>query len=161
MKHEFVVHPFKPIYNSNSKILILGSMPSPKSREVGFYYSHKQNRFWKVLSAIFNEEILNTAQAKTTFLLNHKIALWDVVKSCNISGANDSSINNIVLNDFSIITQTANISAIFTVGKTATKIFNKYSGLTSIALPSTSSANCATPFNELCEKFKQILPYLN
>lgn len=157
---EKVIHPFAPVFDAQSKILILGSMPSPKSRENGFYYGHKQNRFWKVLSAIFNEQIADDIESKKQFLLSHHIALWDVLRSCKIAGAADNSIKDVKVNDFNLILKAANIKAIFTLGNAATDYLKKYTNLTSIYLPSTSPANCAVPFEELCEKFKIILKYL-
>ncbi len=160
VEFETLNHPFKPIFNKNSKILILGSMPSPTSRQEGFYFAHKQNRFWKILSTLFNEE-LSTIESKKQFLINHKIALWDVVKSCEIVGASDSSIKNVQVNDFNIILKVANIKAIFTLGKTATKFLKKYTNLNCIELPSSSPANCAVPFEELLNKYKIILNFVN
>ena len=157
---EKVIHPFAPIFDKQSKILILGSLPSPASRQQGFYFGHKQNRFWKILSTLFNEEILDI-ESKKQFLLKHNIALWDVVKSCDIVGASDASIKNVQVNDFNIILKLADIKAIFTLGKTATKLFKKYTNLNCIELPSTSPANCAIPFEELLNQFKIILNYVN
>ena len=161
MKIEKTIHPFEPVFDKNSKILILGSMPSPKSREVGFYYGHKQNRFWKVLSALFDEENLDDIEFKKEFLLRHNIALWDVIKSCKIAGANDNSIKDVKVNDFSLILKNAKIKAIFTLGTAATKYLKKFTNLTSIQLPSTSPANCATSFENLCQQFSIILHYLD
>ena len=161
MDSKIIVHPFDPVFDKNSKILIWGSMPSPKSREIGFYFGHKQNRFWNVLSAIFNEPIIDDIKFKKQFLLRHNIALWDVVKSCSICGAKDSSIANVKVNDFNKILSTGNIKAIFTLGNTATKYFKKYTNLSCIQLPSTSPANCAISFEKLCNKFKIILEFLN
>ena len=96
---ERVIHQFEPIFDENSKILMLGTMPSPKSREVGFYYGHPRNRFWKVVADVRKEVIPTTIQEKIDFLIKNKIALWDVLKSCDINGADDSSIKNPVAND--------------------------------------------------------------
>lgn len=157
---ENLIHPFKPVFNKNSKILILGSMPSPVSRQVGFYFGHPQNRFWKVMSALFNEEIAPDTQSKIKFLKKHNIALWDVVESCSISGSSDASIKNVKINDFNLILNCTHIKAIFTLGNSATTLFRKNTNLTCIALPSTSPANCAITFDELLNKFKIILNYL-
>ena len=105
-----VVHPIDPVYDKNSKILILGSFPSVKSREEGFFYGHKQNRFWKVISAVFNEEEPKSIEEKKALLLRNHIALWDVIKSCDIVGSSDSSISNVVANDLSVILDMADIS---------------------------------------------------
>ena len=114
-----VFHTLEPIWQPDSKILILGSMPSPKSREIGFYYGHPQNRFWKVLPAIFGEDELPTIEAKTDFLIRHQIALWDVLASCTIRGADDASIRDAKPNDLSLILDHAPIKAIFCTGKRA------------------------------------------
>ena len=148
-----VIHKLKPIYNTHSKVLILGTMPSPKSREAGFYYSHPQNRFWKTIAAVFNAEVPVTIEERTSFLHANKIAVWDVLASCKISGADDNSIKDIVVNNFSVIFQTADIKAVFTTGKKATDLFRrncqeKY-GIAPIYLPSTSPANCKISQQEL------------
>lgn len=161
-KIQKVHHELNPVYNSESKILILGSIPSPKSREIGFYYSHPQNKFWKVLSAIFNTKIPDDINSKREFLLNNHIALWDVIDSCDIIGASDSSIKNIKVNDINRILKNSNIKTIFTTGKKADNLYMKYcypkTKIKSIYLPSTSPANCANyTFEDLVEKYKVIL----
>lgn len=161
---QVVTHIFNPIVDSQSKILILGTMPSPKSRENGFYYGHPQNRFWKVMTDIFNEEIPNTNEAKKEFLHRHHIALWDVLKSCEIKGADDNSIKNPVPNDLTEILNQAPISAIFTTGKKATDLYMKYcypiTQIQAIGLPSTSPANRRISYDELKEQYKVMLKYL-
>ena len=114
-----VIHPIEPIYDKNSKILILGSFPSVKSREEGFFYGHKQNRFWKVVSGVFKEDEPETVEEKKALLIRNKIALWDVIQSCDIVGSSDSSITNVVPNDLSLILNIADIKAIYVNGKTA------------------------------------------
>ena len=150
-----VSHPFPPLYNGNSKILILGSFPSVKSREQMFFYGHPQNRFWKVISAVFCEKTPETIEDKKEFLLSHGIALWDSVKSCDIVGSSDSSIKNVVPNDIGIILKSADIRAIFTNGKTSDKYYNMYIkdavGRDSICLPSTSPANAAWNLERLTD----------
>ena len=116
----------RPIYDQHSKVLILGTMPSPKSREVGFYYGHPQNRFWKVMADIFNEESLTSIEAKIDFLHRHKLALWDVLQSCEIEGADDASIKNPIPNDFTTLLKESSIQAVFTTGKKATDLYMKY-----------------------------------
>lgn len=157
---ETIIHPLKPIYDSNSKILILGTMPSVKSRENNMYYSHPKNRFWLVLATIFNEAIPLSNEDKKTFLLKHNIALWDVLKSCKIKGSSDSSIKDPIVNDFNIILDKCKIDAIFTTGKQATKLYKNLTDGDSIYLPSTSPANCAISLDELTDKYKIILKYL-
>ena len=160
-KYEFIIHPFAPIFDKNSKILILGSFPSIKSREANIYFGNPKNRFWNVLSKILNSPFPKTNYDKIALLKNNHIAVWDVISSCEIQSSSDSSIKNPTINDFSTITNVANIRAIFTLGKTATKLFNKYTGQTSIYLPSTSPANCAVSEEKLIKEFSQILKYIN
>lgn len=145
-----VVHPISPIFNSSSEILILGSFPSAKSREDLFYYAHPQNRFWKVLPRVFGwEERLSTIEEKRSFLLEHRIALWDVLYSCTIEGSSDSSIKNAVPNDLSIIISMSKVHTVLCNGSVAYKLFMKYQaetlpeGITVEVLPSTSPANAA------------------
>ncbi len=158
-----VSHPFPPLYNSNSKILILGSFPSVKSREQMFFYGHPQNRFWKVLSAVFDEKIPQTNPEKKQFLLSHNIALWDTIGSCEIVGSSDSSIKNVVPNDIGIILKSADIKAIFTNGKTSDKYYNKYIKnkveRDAVCLPSTSPANAAWNLERLTDAWSIIKNY--
>ena len=120
-----VVHPLKPIYNSESKVLILGSFPSIKSRENSFYYAHPKNRFWSTLEKVFKEDIRSSNQDREKFLLTHKIALFDVVYSCNITASSDSSIKDVIPNDIKKIVDNSNIEAIFTTGTKAYSLYNK------------------------------------
>lgn len=140
-----IVHPFAPIYDSRSKILILGTIPSPKSREAYFYYGHPQNNFWRVLAAVLNTSVPCSIQEKKALLLDNKIALWDVLHSCDISGADDGSIKNPVPNDFSEVLRGSQISAVFANGTKAAKLYMdscyKKTGLRAVCLPSTSPAN--------------------
>lgn len=153
-------HPIEPIYDKNSKILILGSFPSVKSREHMFFYAHPQNRFWRVLSAIFDTPIPNTIEDKRNFLLSSKIALWDVISSCEITGSSDSSIKNVIPNDLTCILSYADIKRIFVNGKTAEKYYNKYIRSTinreAICLPSTSPANAIYSLDKLIERWQVI-----
>ena len=140
-----IEHTIPPVYDAGSRILILGTMPSPKSRELGFYYAHPQNRFWPVMAALFGRPQPRGRDEKTKFLLETRIALWDVLESCTIDGADDSSIKNPAVNDFSPIFQKADIRRVFTTGKKATGLYRKYclpkTGRPSVYLPSTSPAN--------------------
>ena len=143
----FVEHPWPPAYDKDSRILILGTISSPKSREFGFYYGHPRNIFWKVTAEVLGkEEPIRNVQAMKGFLAANRIALWDVLKSCEIKGAGDSHIKNPKPNDFSDILRAADIQKIFTTGKAATMLFNKYCapalGIEAEYLPSTSPANC-------------------
>lgn len=148
-----VIHPIDPLYDENSKILILGSFPSVKSRENLFFYSHPQNRFWKVLCGVFEQKEVKTVDEKRNFILNQKIALWDVIASCSISKSSDSSIKDVVPNDLSVILDKAEIEKIFVNGKTAYKYYNKFIrdkiGREAICLPSTSPANASWPLDRL------------
>lgn len=155
-----VIHEIPPVYNKNSEILILGSFPSVKSREGQFFYHHKQNRFWKVLSAVVNDVLPETVDEKKEFLLRNHIAVWDVIASCDIEGSSDSSIKNVVPNDFSNILKAAPIRQIYTNGGTAYKLYHKYcekiTGIKAVKLPSTSPANASYSLDRLIGKWKII-----
>lgn len=148
-----VIHPLKPIYDSNSKVLILGTIPSIKSRELGFYYANPKNRFWKTLSKVYNEEIGETKEERINFLLKNNIALFDVLKSCDIKSSSDTSIKNPIPNDLLPIIKSSKIEYIFTTGKKAYELYNKYSynntGIKAIYLPSPSPANCKKGIEDL------------
>lgn len=155
-----ISHPFPPIYDRNSKILILGSFPSVKSREQRFFYGHPQNRFWQVAAAVFGCAVPDTIAEKRRFLLENGIALWDVIASCEISGSSDSSIKNAVPNDLSVIFGAADIKRVFVNGRTAEKYYNKYqykkTGKAAVCLPSTSPANAAWGLARLADAWKII-----
>lgn len=153
-----VKHPIEPVFNQNSKILILGSFPSVKSREQMFFYGHPQNRFWRVLAEVFGVNIPETVDEKREFLLKNGIAVWDVIASCDIEGSSDSSIKNVIPNDMDMILKNAKIEKIFVNGKTALKFYNKYLrnklGREALWLPSTSPANAAWSIEKLIEQWK-------
>lgn len=155
-----ITHPIPPVYDSNSKILILGSFPSVKSREAMFFYGHPQNRYWKVLAAVFKQEIPETISDKKAFLLRNHIAAWDVIDSCDITGSSDSSIKNVTANDIEPILKISDISRIYVNGKTAEKMYKKYTepliNRPCICLPSTSPANAAWSLERLIEAWKVI-----
>ena len=157
-------HTIGSLFDEKSKVLILGSFPSVKSREQGFFYGHPQNRFWKVLSAILCEPLPKTIDEKRTMLIKNNIALWDVIASCDILGSSDSSIKNVIPNDISEILNTADIKAIFTNGKTSFNLYNKYilpkTDVNPIYLPSTSPANAAFSVEKLIDEWKIIKEYL-
>ncbi len=155
-----VIHNIPPVFDAQSKVLLLGSMPSPKSREAAFFYAHPQNRFWKVLSTILNRPLPQTVEQKKQMLLDNRIALWDVIASCEITGAADSAIKNASPNDYSKIFAAADIKQVFTLGKTATLYYKKFTGKDSVYLPSTSPANNAVPLDTLTERFSVILNYI-
>lgn len=160
-----VIHPLKPIYNSESRVLILGSFPSIKSRESNFYYAHPRNKFWITLEKVFQEKIGETNKDKEMFLLNHKIALFDVVYSCDISSSSDSSIKNVIPNDIKKIVIDSDIKTIFTTGTKAYDLYNKYLakevGINAIKLPSPSPANCKKGIEGiLISEYSKIKNYL-
>ena len=161
---EHIIHSIEPIFDAESRVLILGTMPSPKSREVQFYYGHPQNRFWRVLAAVLGEEVPQSVPEKKAMLLRHRIALWDVLAECEITGASDSSIRNPVANDLSVILDHAPVQAVFTTGATAWKLYTRlqkpHTGIEAVRLPSTSPANCAVKMEALTEAYKAILPWL-
>lgn len=161
MEYTHVKHMFLPVYNEESRILILGSFPSVKSRENQFYYGHPQNRFWKVLAGIFKETVPQTIEEKKTLLLTHHIAVWDVIDSCDIVGSSDSSIKNVVPNDMGVILSKAEIHGIFANGGKAHQLFVKYcwkEGMPPLGkLPSTSPANAAWSLDRLTAEWKTAL----
>lgn len=158
---EHAVHNIAPVWDENSRILILGSFPSVKSREAQFFYAHKQNRFWRVLSAILGENVPESTDEKRAMLLRHGIALWDVIASCEISGSSDSSIKSAVPNDISEILSKSNVMRIFANGNTAFRLYEKYifpkTGIPAKKLPSTSPANAGMSEEKLTGEWKAIL----
>ena len=161
---EHIVHTIEPVFDSESRVLILGTMPSPKSREVGFYYGHPRNRFWKVLALVLGESEPSSITEKIALLHRRHIALWDVLAACEIEGASDASIRQPEPNDLSRIFSVAPIQAVFTTGTTAYRLYQKYqaqlTGLNANRLPSTSPANCAVSLEQLSEAYREILLYL-
>ena len=169
-----ISHPIPAVWNAQSRVLILGTMPSPKSREIGFFYMHPQNRFWTVLPAVFGEELslpnnspdsAAVIDERRDFLLKHNIALWDVLASCEINGAADSTIKHEVPNDFSLIFENSQIHHVFCTGKTAYDLWKKHCSalyekrynLKVCCLPSTSPANAAWNKARLLEAYREIL----
>lgn len=155
-----IVHPIKPLYDKNSEILILGSFPSVKSREQMFFYGHPQNRFWRVISAVFGCSLPETVEEKKAFAFSNKIALWDVIGSCDIIGSADSSIKNVVPNDIEIILKNSAVRKIYVNGKMAEKYYKKYIqnkiGVEATVLPSTSPANAAWSVEKLIDAWSKI-----
>ena len=155
-----IIHPIAPVFDENSRILILGSFPSVKSREAMFFYGHPQNRFWKVTAAVFEDEVPSTIDEKKDFLLRNRMAVWDVIGECEISGSSDASIRNVTVNDLSRILDHADIEQIYVNGKTAEKMYRKYTekhiGRKCIVLPSTSPANAAWSLDRLTEAWSII-----
>lgn len=160
LEYQNITHTFEPIYDKNSKILILGTFPSVKSRENHFYYGHPQNRFWKALSAVLATEVPQTIEEKKDLLLQNNIAIWDVIGSCTIIGSSDTSIKDVVVNDFSDILKDSNIDTIYVNGNKAYELYHKYAekqtGINAIKLPSTSPANAAWSLDRLVEAWKKI-----
>ena len=155
-----IIHPIPPLYDENSKVLILGSFPSVKSREAQFFYGHPQNRFWKVMAAVFHERVPDTVSEKRDFLLRNRVALWDVIHSCEIEGSADSTIKNVTPNDVQMIVKSSKIKTIITNGKTADKLYKQYiepkTGIAAICLPSTSPANAQWSLERLTEAWSVI-----
>lgn len=154
-------HEFAPVYDEHSRVLILGTFPSVKSREMQFYYGHPQNRFWKLLARLTNWPLPNTIPEKKEMLLQNGIAVWDVIQSCEIAGSSDSSIRNVVPNDLTDVLQNSIITRIYANGKTAQKLYDKYlkaqTGMDIIGLPSTSPANAAYSMERLEESWAQVM----
>lgn len=159
-----VVHPFEPVYHSHSRILILGTFPSVKSREENFYYGNPQNRFWKVISCLTGHAIPESIEGKKELLALEGIALWDVLKSCDIDFSKDSSITNPIANDLSIILSNCRIEAVFTNGKKAGELYRKLcypkTQIKNHSLPSTSPANGNYSLERLMWEWSEILKYL-
>lgn len=155
-----LIHPIAPVFDSESKVLILGSFPSVKSREEGFFYGHPRNRFWKVTSNVFGEDIPCSIEEKKAFLLRNHLALWDVIGSCNIEGSSDSSIRNVTVNDISVILDLADIKAIYLNGRKAYELYQKYlypvTCREGICLPSTSPANATWRQDDLIKAWSVI-----
>lgn len=162
--YENIHHEFEPIYDQNSRVLILGTFPSVKSREQNFYYGHPQNRFWRVLAGLTNETVPETIDEKKSLLLRNHIAIWDVIASCDITGSSDSSIKNVVPVDLNRVLENSRIQQIFANGGTAKKLYEKYqkkhTGRDIIGLPSTSPANAAFRLERLLEAWGVIKTFL-
>ena len=158
---EQLVHPFPPTWDEHSEILILGSFPSVKSRAMAYFYGHPQNRFWRVVAALYEDDIPQTVEERRAFLLRHHIALWDVIASCTIVGSSDSSIRDAVPNDIRPILAGAPIHRIYTNGQTSFRLYRKYIlpeiGREAVCLPSTSPANAAWSFDRLLSAWSAIL----
>ena len=156
-----VKHEIAPVYAKDSRILILGSFPSVKSRENNFFYGHPQNRFWKVLSALYDYPLPQSIAEKKALLLNNQIAVWDVIASCEITGSSDSSIKNVEPTDIRKILDTADIKQVIANGNKAGQLYKKYqlplTGMAAVILPSTSPANAAWTFEKLCKRWGEYI----
>ena len=161
-------HPIPPVYSTDPQtpphILILGSLPSLKSRETAFFYGHPQNRFWRVMAAVLGEPVPETVEQKTALLTAHGVALWDAIAACEITGSSDSSITNVTPTDLAPILAIGTVKAVFTNGTTATRLYTKYhyptTGISAIPLPSTSPANAAKALGDLVQEWQIIREYL-
>lgn len=164
MEYTHIVHPFGPLYDSESRILILGSLPSVKSREAHFFYGHPQNRYWKLIAALLEEPVPRSIEEKQSLMLRHHIAMWDTIYSCDIKGSSDSSIRNVVPTDLKPILEASRITHIFCNGKTSGNYFRKYQepalGIQATILPSTSPANAAWSLERLTQEWSVILTAL-
>ena len=159
--YKHIIHNISPVYDEHSEILILGSFPSVKSRAAGFFYGNPQNRFWKMLSIIFKDSVPDSIPERKAFLLRHKIAVWDVVHSCDIEGSKDSSIKNAKPSDINKILKVSDIRLIITNGKTSDRLYRALlepaAGIKAICLPSTSPANAAWSLDKLTEKWRKVI----
>ena len=177
MNSIYLIHPIPPLYDETSRVLILGSFPSPKSREAHFFYGHPQNRFWKVMARVLDWHgesdgcpadgpvfVPSSTEEKRAMLLSNHIALWDTIASCEITGASDSSITNVTPNDLSPILETAKIRAVFCNGAASHKLYMKYifpvTGREAVKLPSTSPANAAWSVDRLTAAWQAVAEYL-
>ena len=157
-----IVHPFEPVCGENARILILGTMASPASREAGFYYGHPRNRFWPLMSAILGfEAVPERPEDKARMLTGRGIALWDVLAECDIKGADDSAIRNPKLNDIAGFMDEKGIGTVFVNGRVAGKLLQSKAGIPAVVLPSTSPANAKMGFGELLNEWSVILSFLS
>ncbi|MBR5979285.1 MAG: DNA-deoxyinosine glycosylase [Oscillospiraceae bacterium] len=155
-----LTHPFGPLYDENSRVLILGSFPSVKSREQNFFYGHPQNRFWKVISAVFGQPVPQTIEDKKHLILSSGLALWDSIASCEIAGSSDASIRNARANDIGVILENCDIERIYCNGRKSHELYQKYiepqTGREAVCLPSTSPANAQWTLEKLIEAWSVI-----
>ena len=158
MEYTHIVHPFAPVFDAHSRVLVLGSLPSVRSREMQFYYGHPQNRFWRVLAAVFAQPVPDTIEEKNALLLQNGIALWDVVAQCEIAGSSDATIRHAEPTDLRIVLDECPIKAIYANGMTAAKLYDRLqkplTGRPITTLPSTSPANAAWSLPRLCEAWR-------
>ena len=164
-EYQRVTHSFEPVFDKNSRFLVLGSLPSVKSREEGFYYGHPRNRFWKLMSELVGEELPESIEEKKKLLLDNRIAVWDVIASCDIIGSSDSSIKNVEPVSIGRVMENSSIERIFANGRTAGKLYRKYllpvTGMQAVELPSTSPANAAWNLERLVDAWGAAMNYLN
>ena len=161
VKHMTAIqHPFGPLFGKKSRVLILGSFPSVKSREQNFFYGHPQNRFWKVVAAVFEKPVPQTIEEKKLLILDSGLALWDSIASCEITGSSDSSIRGARSNDISIILDNSRVDRIFCNGRKSYELFCRYiapdTGREAVCLPSTSPANAQWSMDRLTKAWSVI-----
>ncbi len=160
MNPQKIIHPIPPLYDAESKILILGSFPSIKSREAMFFYGHPQNRFWPLLARLFNEPAPASVEEKKVLAHTHHVALWDSIRSCTIVGSSDSSVREVVPNDLSVILENSRVERIFCNGALSHKMYTKYispvTGIEAVKLPSTSPANAAFGMDRLAQEWQVV-----
>ena len=158
-----LIHTLEPVFDAQSRVLVLGSFPSPLSRQTGFYYGNPRNRFWPVMAALWDESVPPTVAARRDFALRHHVALWDVIAECVIRGADDGSIREVRPNPLRTVLDHAGIAAVFTCGGKAFSLYNRHclpeTGIAAIPLPSTSPANCRYDVNRLTETYRVIRSY--
>ena len=157
---ERILHPFPPLFDSESRTLILGSFPSVKSREAMFFYGHPQNRFWRLTALLCHEDTPQTVEEKSSLILRHHLALWDSIRSCTITGSSDSSVRDVVPNDLRVIFDNSKTERVFCNGALSHKMYMKYiypqTGVAAVKLPSTSPANAAYSLERLAESWQVI-----
>ena len=158
---ERILHPFPPLFDSESRTLILGSFPSVKSREAMFFYGHPQNRFWRLIALLCHEDTPQTVEEKSSLILRHHLALWDSIRSCTITGSSDSSVRDVVPNDLRVIFDNSKTERVFCNGALSHKMYMKYiypqTGIAAVKLPSTSPANAAYSLERLAESWRVIM----
>ncbi|NLM05819.1 MAG: DNA-deoxyinosine glycosylase [Tissierellia bacterium] len=163
-RYQTITHPLEPLFRDDSKILILGSFPSVKTREYGFFYGHPQNRFWLIMDKLFSVSLSKDIEERRNFLLRHKIAVYDSIFQCDIIGSSDSSIKNVIPSNLSEIFQVGDIKQVFCNGGTSYKYYKKYhakkSGIEGVQLPSTSPANARYSLDDLVAEWEQILEFI-
>ncbi len=163
MEYQNIKHTFEPVYDKDSRILILGTFPSVKSRENRFYYGHPQNRFWKLLAKLTESPLPETIEEKKEMLLKNQIAIWDVIASCSIMGSSDSSIRDVVANDISSLLSKTRITSIYGNGAKACELYDRYvkaqTGKEIVRLPSTSPANAAYQMERLYKEWREKIDF--
>jgi hypoxanthine-DNA glycosylase len=161
---QHIIHPIPPLFDARSRVLILGSFPSVKSREAMFFYGHPQNRFWPLMARLFGEPMPQTIEEKKLLALRRHVALWDSIHSCTITGSSDSSVRDVVPNDLSVILDNSSVARIFCNGALSHQMYTKYIypliGIEAVKLPSTSPANAAYSLDRLARAWSAVTDFL-